>query len=51
MAAGDATIVQFQAGDIVKAKAQLETLVPTATDFVIKWQQNNEVFVAKIEQT
>lgn len=51
MAAGDATIVTFTAGDDTEAKAQLETLVPATGDFVISWQQNNQVFVAKIEKT
>jgi len=51
IAAGDATIVSFSAGDSAAAKTALETLVPTATDFVIQWQHNNLIFVAKIEQT
>ena len=50
MAAGDATIVHFSAGDTVEAKTQLETLVPAAADFIVQWQHNNEIFVAKIEQ-
>jgi len=51
MAAGDATIVSYTAGDSATAKTALETLVPTATDKLITWQQNNLVFVAKIEET
>ena len=51
MAAGDATIVTFQAGDTTNAETQLETLTPATGDFVISWQQNNQVFVARIEQT
>ena len=51
MAAGDATIVTFQAGDSADAKTKIETLVPSTDDFVICWQQNNQVFVCKIEQT
>lgn len=49
MAAGDTTIVQFTAGDPVKAKAEIESLGIVNGDIVTQWQQNNEIFVAKIK--
>jgi len=51
MAAGDATIVTFAANDQTSAVTALETLTPATGDFVISWQENNQVYVAKIEQT
>lgn len=49
MAAGDTTITNFQAGDETSAKAKIEALAIVAGDIVINWQQNNEVYVAKIK--
>ena len=49
MGAGDVTIVSFTAGDPVIAKAQIESLGIATTDLVSTWQQNNEVYVARIE--
>jgi hypothetical protein len=49
MAAGDTTIATFTAGDATAAKAAIEALGITGTDQVISWQQNNQVFVARIE--
>ena len=51
MAAGDATIVKFAAGDETAAKTALETLAPATGDFLVQWQQNNQIYVAKIEQS
>jgi len=49
MAAGDVTVVKFTAGDVAAAKAQIESLSIATTDLVSTWQQNNLVFVARIE--
>jgi len=43
-----ATITSYRAGDTTSAKSALETLAPGSTDKVIVWQENNQVFVAKI---
>ncbi|MCK4500800.1 hypothetical protein KAU11_09895 [Candidatus Babeliales bacterium] len=51
MAAGDVTIVKYSAGDEAAAQTALESLVPAAGNFIVQWQQNNMIFVAKIEQT
>jgi len=49
MAAGDTTIVSFSAEDAINAKTQIETLSIVSGDIVLHWQQNNEVYVAKIK--
>jgi hypothetical protein len=49
MAAGDVTVANFTAGDAVAAKAAIESLGFATTDLVSTWQQNNMVFVARIE--
>lgn len=49
MAAGDVTVVNFTAENAVAAKAQIESLSIATTDLVLHWQQNNMVFVARIE--
>jgi hypothetical protein len=49
MAAGDVTVVSFTAGDAAAAKTQIESLAIATTDLVESWQQNNQVFVARIE--
>ena len=49
MAAGDTTIVTFQAGDKVDAKAKIESLSIVSGDIVTQWQQSNQIFIAKIK--
>jgi len=46
--AGDNVIVTFPAGDETLAAAALLALAPITTDKVVVWQQNNQVYVAKI---
>jgi len=48
MAAGDNTIVKFQAGDETDADTQLQALAPVSGDKVISWQWGNLIYVAKI---
>ena len=43
-----ATIKTFQAGDSTDAKTQMEALAPASGDWVISWQQSNQVYVSKI---
>jgi hypothetical protein len=50
MAAGDVTVATpFHAGDTTAAKANVEALSIVSGDLVITWQENNEVYVAKIK--
>ena len=49
MAAGDTTIVTFNAGDAVDAKAKIESLSIVSGDIVKTWQQSNQVYVAQIK--
>ena len=50
MAAGDTTISSpFQAGDTTNAKANIEALNIVSGDIVLSWQDNNEIYVAKIK--
>lgn len=49
MASGNCTVTTFQAGDEADAKAKIEALGITGTDHSISWQQNNQIFVARIE--
>lgn len=49
MAAGDTTIVTFQAGDEVDAKAKIESLSIVSGDIVTQWQENNQIYIAQIK--
>ena len=42
------TIVTFQAGDKIDAKAKIESLNLASGNLLIPWQQNNQVYVAKV---
>ena len=48
MAAGDSVIVKFSAGDETAATAAFAALAPIASDKVVQWQHNNQIYVAKI---
>lgn len=49
MASGDTTIVKFAANNTTDAQTQIESLSVVAGDLVITWQQDNQVYVAKIK--
>ena len=50
MAAGDVTVATpFQAGDATAAKSNIEALSVVSGDIVVSWQNNNEIYVAKIK--
>lgn len=50
MAAGTVTVATpFQAGDASTAKTNIEALSIVSGDIVISWQDNNEIYVAKIK--
>jgi|VirMetMinimDraft_7_1064189.scaffolds.fasta_scaffold02846_7 hypothetical protein len=49
MAAGDTTIVTFNAGDTADAITKIEGMSIVSGDIIRTWQQNNSVFVAKIK--